>query len=109
MCSWKVLKGKCFRKCLRRPRIFGVYYVELFLCTCQPTSLSEIIPDLLQDWKAVFLLSEFWHETAYFDLIFTAPVLRFPFANFFEWTKIILLYHYSDKKKKGFKGANNDP
>lgn len=46
-------------QCLGRPCIFGACYLELFLYTCQHTSFSEVIPDLLQELKVAFLLSGF--------------------------------------------------
>lgn len=43
-------------------RILGACYLELFLRTRQPAGFCGIIPDLLQEWKMVFLLSGFDQE-----------------------------------------------
>lgn len=70
----------------------------------QSTGFSEVIPDLLQEWKVVFLLSAY--DTAHFSayIIFTTPVFRLPFATFFKWTKTILTYSTALTKRRIYGG-----
>lgn len=90
---------------LRRPCIFGACYLELFLYTCQHTSFSEVIPDLLQELKVAFLLSGFdlkLHFFFFFDLHhFHSPSLQISICHHLlqQEKDLFHLQHCCDKEK----------
>lgn len=89
-------------QCLGRPCIFGACYPELFLYTCQHTSFSEVIPDLLQELKVAFLLSGFDLKLhIFFDLHnFHSPSLQNSICHLLQEEKDHFhLQHCCDKEK----------
>lgn len=77
----KMMKETCLGcNASKRPRLFGEYYLELFLSTHQPRGFSEGLPEVLQERKTVFLLSGFDSKLCIFQ---PASFSQLQFSGFY--------------------------